>query len=390
MSGRLLRFIGTTAVIGSVVTASPALADPEAPGPATAGPATTRPATAPPATARPATAAELLERLRSLYQRSEAAGQSYTAATEALGRQRAAARKTGAGLTKARTELIRSREAAGQLAREQYQGRSDLSPYLLLMLAEDPQQALDANHEIKRASADRMAKIRRLRSVEHRALVLATRSNAALIAQQKLAARRRKAHETAEARLRDAEALLAGFTPDQAADVAALDKADTDAAQKELVDSGGLSGPPAAVSAQGNAAVTYAMAQIGKPYVWGTAGPKAFDCSGLTLRAWAEAGRRIPRTSEEQWRQLPKVALTALRPGDLIVYFPEATHVALYVGGGKVVQAPRPGGRITVSPMAFGPILGAVRPGSASAVDPVPAGAGGATRPAQVPDTSAR
>lgn len=108
--------------------------------------------------------------------------------------------------------------------------------------------------------------------------------------------------------------------------------------------------------------MAYGLAQVGKPYLWGAEGPRSFDCSGLTWRAWAHAGRTIPRTSQQQWRWLPRVSLRSLRPGDLIVYFPGATHVALYIGGGKVVQAPRPGADVKVSPIASNPILGAVRP----------------------------
>ncbi len=73
-------------------------------------------------------------------------------------------------------------------------------------------------------------------------------------------------------------------------------------------------------------------------------------------------GRPDPRTSQEQWARLERIALVDLRPGDLVVYFPEATHVALYLGDGMVVQAPRPGARIKVSPIAANPVLGAVRP----------------------------
>jgi cell wall-associated NlpC family hydrolase len=70
----------------------------------------------------------------------------------------------------------------------------------------------------------------------------------------------------------------------------------------------------------------------------------------------------IPRTSEEQWKELAHVPLNTLRPGDLVVYFPRATHVALYIGDGLVIQAPRPGGVVKISPIAANPILGAVRP----------------------------
>nr|WP_238937218.1 NlpC/P60 family protein [Streptomyces clavuligerus] len=80
------------------------------------------------------------------------------------------------------------------------------------------------------------------------------------------------------------------------------------------------------------------------------------------MRAWDFAGVRIPRTSQEQWAGLPRVPLRSLRPGDLVIYFPGATHVGIYLGGGQVVHAPRPGTTVKVSPIAANPVLGVVRP----------------------------
>ncbi|MFC9219572.1 NlpC/P60 family protein [Streptomyces hygroscopicus] len=123
-------------------------------------------------------------------------------------------------------------------------------------------------------------------------------------------------------------------------------------------------GRPGTASADaGRRALAYALNQIGKPYVWGAEGPDSFDCSGLTSTAWAHAGRIIPRTSQEQWRQLPRVPISQLRPGDLVIYYKGASHVAMYAGNGQVVQAPRPGQRVKLSPLASNPIQGAVRPG---------------------------
>ncbi|MBI0315667.1 C40 family peptidase, partial [Streptomyces javensis] len=121
--------------------------------------------------------------------------------------------------------------------------------------------------------------------------------------------------------------------------------------------------PGMASAEAGRRALAYALNQIGKPYVWGAEGPNSFDCSGLTSSAWAYAGRTIPRTSQEQWRQLPRVPLSQLRPGDLVIYYKGASHVAMYAGNGQVVQAPRPGQRVKLSPLASNPLQGVVRPG---------------------------
>ncbi|MFD5919231.1 C40 family peptidase [Kitasatospora sp. NPDC058201] len=110
-------------------------------------------------------------------------------------------------------------------------------------------------------------------------------------------------------------------------------------------------------------AVAYALSRMGSPYVWGATGPTEFDCSGLTSKAWEAAGVTVPRTSQEQWAQLPRVPSGApLRPGDLVVYFEEATHVGLYVGDGLVVHAPRPGTVVRLTALQRMPVAGVVRP----------------------------
>ena len=119
---------------------------------------------------------------------------------------------------------------------------------------------------------------------------------------------------------------------------------------------------PSAQPSRGQRALTWALTQIGKPYVWGAQGPDAFDCSGLTFMAWRAAGVDIARTSQGQWRTLPRVLDGGLRPGDLIVFY-NASHVALYAGAGMVVQAPRAGRRVSLAKMAAMPVLGVVRPG---------------------------
>ncbi|WP_406267434.1 NlpC/P60 family protein [Actinacidiphila glaucinigra] len=92
-------------------------------------------------------------------------------------------------------------------------------------------------------------------------------------------------------------------------------------------------------------------------------GPAAYDCSALARAAWRAAGGGIPRTSQEQWRLLPRVPVARMRPGDLVVYFDDASHVGVYVGDGAIVHAPRPGRRITVAGAGSMPVLGVVRPG---------------------------
>ena len=121
----------------------------------------------------------------------------------------------------------------------------------------------------------------------------------------------------------------------------------------------------APVSRAASAAVSYARAALGSPYVYGATGPRAFDCSGLTQAAWRAAGVAIPRTSQAQWAGLRHVPASQVRPGDIVVYS-GAGHVALYVGGGRIIEAPRPGKSVQTAPWRSGwyasAFVGVVRP----------------------------
>jgi cell wall-associated NlpC family hydrolase len=120
-----------------------------------------------------------------------------------------------------------------------------------------------------------------------------------------------------------------------------------------------------AVAASGSAAtaVRYAMAQIGKSYVYGAAGPSAFDCSGLTMMAWAQAGVALPHSSGAQMGSGTPVSQSQLQPGDLVFYYSPVSHVGMYIGNGQIVNALNPGAGIRISALNSMPYAGAVRPG---------------------------
>ena len=103
---------------------------------------------------------------------------------------------------------------------------------------------------------------------------------------------------------------------------------------------------------QADTAVQFVYNQLGCPYVWGGTGPcsAGFDCSGLVQAAWAAAGVDIPRTTYEQWAALPHIASSAIAPGDLLYYAGES-HVAMYVGGGYIIDAPQTGEDVEKIPM---------------------------------------
>ncbi len=129
--------------------------------------------------------------------------------------------------------------------------------------------------------------------------------------------------------------------------------------------------------------LTAAESRVGMPYVWGAAGPAAFDCSGLVQWSLAQAGVLMPRVAADQARTGPLVPLTQLQPGDLLFYHTDPTapsyisHVAIYIGDGLMLQAPQPGMDVQIVPADFGAgFAGAVRvyPRIAIAVPANPAG----------------
>jgi cell wall-associated NlpC family hydrolase len=113
----------------------------------------------------------------------------------------------------------------------------------------------------------------------------------------------------------------------------------------------------------GGPVLAYAKAQIGKAYVFGAAGPGAFDCSGLTMMAWKQSGVSLPHSSSAQYASGRHISESELKPGDLVFYYSPISHVGLYIGNGQIVNALNPGSGVRISGLHDMPYSGAVRPG---------------------------
>jgi peptidoglycan DL-endopeptidase CwlO len=164
---------------------------------------------------------------------------------------------------------------------------------------------------------------------------------ATLVAQQELERKAREAADTA-AKLAAAQAQAA---------------ATTSASSSTAANTTPTNIP--APSAKASIAISYAQAQLGKPYCYAGVGPDCFDCSGLTMMAWGAAGVSMPHGSTEQYNMFPHVPLSQAQPGDLIVW---DGHVGLYIGGGMMIHAPHTGTVVQVAPV-YGTPWGAARPG---------------------------
>jgi cell wall-associated NlpC family hydrolase len=109
-------------------------------------------------------------------------------------------------------------------------------------------------------------------------------------------------------------------------------------------------------------AVRFAYSQLGKVYQWGADGPNSFDCSGLTMAAWKAAGVVLPHNAARQKQTVRPITRDELQPGDLVFYYKDVSHVGIYIGDGRVIEAPRAGQRISMRPLDYAPIAGYGRP----------------------------
>jgi cell wall-associated NlpC family hydrolase len=332
---------------------------------------------------------QLLSRLQDLYQKAEVATETYDQAKEQLTQHRSQAKLLSQQLADERIALADAKDRAAQLAQQQYKNGA-VSPYANLLLSDTPQDLFNQSHFLRRAAGSQAELVAELKNGEVRISALSKESQHSLDSAQQLEQKQHQAKDEIEAQLANVEKIVAGLTGTQLSELQRLEQQGIEQAQRDFIDSKQLGASGRAPSTAGNHAIGYAYRQLGKPYVWGAEGPDSYDCSGLTSQAWASAGLAIPRTSEEQWKQLTHIPLNAMRPGDLVVYFAGATHVAIYIGDGLVIQAPRPGAVVKISPIAANPILGAVRPDPAEAsldgYQPLaaPSGATGATAPTPI------
>lgn len=115
-------------------------------------------------------------------------------------------------------------------------------------------------------------------------------------------------------------------------------------------------------SQRGAAALAAAQGKIGSPYVWGATGPSSFDCSGLTSWAYQQAGQSLPRTSQAQANAGTRIgSQSALKPGDLVLFYGDLHHIGLYAYNGQVLHAPKPGAAVRYEPIGNMPFAFGVR-----------------------------
>jgi len=341
------------------------------PGVAHASPTPT-PTRTPTATPTPVSNKDLeavRKKLDKLYHQAAVATDVYNAAEEKAQKQSAEIVDLAREIVKGQEKLDKLKDRAGAAARAQYRG-GGLPPEAQLWLSDDPQEFLDGAGRVRQGEHATKGLLAEMTRTQQDLKQYAKDASA----QWKKLEANRKAKAEAQKKIKDriaaAEKLESQLEKEEKERLAKLEEEAAHQAQITWLSSGVLAEINGKASKQGKQAVKYATDQIGKPYEWGAEGPGSYDCSGLTSQAWASAGHAIPRTSQEQWKQLTHIAVKDMRPGDLIIYFDDASHVGMYIGDGAIVHAPRPGRTVTITGAGSMPILGVVRPDARDAGAP--------------------
>jgi cell wall-associated NlpC family hydrolase len=251
-------------------------------------------------------------------------------------------------------------KSLGTIAIEQYKS-GGFGQSFELLFSSDPALYLSSAGALDAITRGKSAQLRKFETAQQRlnATTLTVNDKLALVAaaQKKLTAQ----SALAQKKLAEAEKLLSKLTKAERERLARLaedeENADQASSLKAAQSASGISG-------RAGIAIKYALKQIGDRYVFGSAGMVTWDCSGLTMRAFQAAGVSLPHSSAAQSRLGKKVSLNALKPGDLLFYGRPISHVSIYLGGGKMVHAPRSGSRVKVAPsgsLGRKPLVGARR-----------------------------
>jgi cell wall-associated NlpC family hydrolase len=261
-----------------------------------------------------------------LGRQAEILTEQYNGKRLALSRARQARRAAEQQLRRSNADYERVRRDAGTLAAARYMTPGAESEVALFMNG-DPQVALDqgaATHYLATQQTMRL-----------RELVIA-----------------RMRYERSAAAARQRAAAIERITGDLAKKKARIEKLIS-----RIPATGQKIGSPPNISvpASGKAAVVVnaALSRVGMPYVWGAAGPGSFDCSGLMLWAYRKAGMNLPHYTGSQYNMGTRISsLNQVRPGDVLFFYPDLGHNGMYIGGGKMVHAPRSGKNVEVVDLA--------------------------------------
>lgn len=342
------------------------------------------------ASAAPAavTIAEAKAQIEQLQVEASAIDQEYAGVKEQLDAGRAKLVRKQADVKTQTAKVARVKRQVGQVALAQFQNRN-VDTAAQIFFNSDSDTFMSQISTVEKVSENQNAV---LQDFQEQQAVLAELQHssetdlASLTQQEKQLARLRA---DSDAKVTQSKQVLAQLTAEERAAIAAAEKKAADEAKAKAeaalqaskaagqaarqaagkptasrAASGQTSGTAAVSgSSRGAAAAAFARSQLGKPYRFGSAGPDAYDCSGLTGAAWKAAGVTLPRTSQTQIGVGRSVSRNELQPGDLVFYYSGVSHVGLYVGGGQIIHSPNPRKSVEYASVDSMPWAGARRPG---------------------------
>ncbi|MDJ1135384.1 NlpC/P60 family protein [Streptomyces iconiensis] len=314
--------------------------------------APTGPAGAAPADDKPS-AATVNSRVDQLYEQAESATEKYNGAAERTGKLRRQVEHAQDSVARGQAEVNDMRDGLASLAGAQYR-EGGIDPALALMLTENPDSYLDKAATLDRVSSRQTLRLRQLQAAQRSLRQERAEAADKLDRLDSLQRSLKRQKKNVQKKLSAAQRLLNKLSPEE--------RAERERAARGGDRSEGGSGDSRASSGRAAAAVAAVESAVGSPYAWGAAGPGTFDCSGLTQWAYGKAGTSIPRTSQGQRSAGRQVPLSEARPGDLVVYRDDASHVGMYTGNGQVVHAPYPGAQVRYDPVGMMPVSAVTRP----------------------------
>ena len=333
---------------------------------------------------------DVKDKVDALYRQAGSTTQKYNSAKEKTDRQREKADRTLDQVAGRTAELNDARRVLGTYATAQYR-TGGISPTATLLLTKDPQGFFQQTHLMERMTGRQKAAVgeyqKRQRAAGEKRAEAAGELSSLASSQKKLRSSKREI----QSKLSEAREMLAKLTAREKARLAEIErKKRTEARQKAKEraererreaererregggpdreqgggsDPGSGSGTPgSSYTAKAQKVIAFAKKQLGKPYVWGATGPNSYDCSGLTQDAWKAGGVSLPRTTWDQVKVGTKVAKSAMKPGDLIFFYDDISHVGIYVGDGRMIHAPKPGAKVRYESVDYMPFHSAVRP----------------------------
>ncbi|MFG2296686.1 NlpC/P60 family protein [Streptomyces sp. NPDC048603] len=315
--------------------------------------------TALPAAAAPADpAGDARAAVDRLFEEAEQATERFNEAGERSAKLRAEVRRAQEAAARAQDRINTMRGLLGAFAGAQYRS-GGLDPTMELLLTEDPDEYLEKAGTLDRLTARQARQLGELREEQRRLDQQRKEASRKLAELDSLRADVARHKRSVTAKLAAARRLLN--------EMPAQERAEYERSSRSGDRAGALpdpAGPSGAAPASGRAAaaVMAARAAVGRPYVWGATGPSGFDCSGLMVWSYRQAGVALPRTSQAQRFAGRRVPLSEARPGDLITYRSDASHVGMYVGNGQVIHAPYPGAPVRYDPVGMMPVSGVTRP----------------------------